>query len=207
MVKYRVGIDPGKTNLGISFYDPVAKTSKLCHVDLTRFNGKKWARNEEDYDELIHAVCDKYKELFKKSDYVGVERLPKTVKSTEGKMVETNKEVKVIMYKLVTIIGMTFSNLKVFYISPVAVRSFMKTSARTYPARKRKSVELSLIPDAELYELNEKFKKQKKPITDIVEATHIAIYLSCNIKKILAVKKKTNLGVETLEMTVSLMLF
>ena len=191
-----LGVDPGINNLGIAWLNVDTNEASLRNYDLGTWNGKKHELKHPDYGPCIRELFISLNPLLKQCEYVGIERLPPSIKNPKtGKSQLTNKNVFAVMCMVEMAIRCLAPSIIIFDTAPVSVRAYMNTGARggTYAESKERSALANTLPPFQMTQAKRIFTKQGKFHVDAIEAVQIALYVRANLQKLIKGLNYTNL--------------
>lgn len=180
------GIDPGITNLGISFVDPASKRAAMFIVDIHVWDGAKYKmRGQYEMNERILALV-KSPELakyFESTTCIGCERQDHP---------DCNLDVRFAASILEQTIRCVYPHIRFYLVRPQDVRAFWKTRGSSYTERKNNSLETSIFSLYDQTRYNDTFRKQQIQ-KDAIEAAQLAVYLDAYLKTTPANDLKTTM--------------
>lgn len=165
-----MGVDPGTTNLGLSWYDPKYNRGVMHVHDIHCWNGHRHALEAPyDYNAIMIRLVDEYEELLSNTTHLAYERMDHPA---------SNLDVCFAWSILEQTIRVRYPNIKVAATRPQAVRKFLDTQGSYYKERKQNSWDTPLLSDEDFVHAQEVFKKRdgQPPHVDGVEALGFAVF-------------------------------
>ncbi len=170
----KAGCDPGYAALGFNWLDEASGKTLMWKVDLRKWGGKKHSLGIADIGPCVYEFCVAHKRFFDLATEYAVERLPDKV-GNKG----TNLLVRDVMTAMTQTIHILYPHIRIYYVSPVTMKSFTNTGgAKSHAESKKRTSTCSVLPPDKMQLAVEMFRGEKGKLqVDPIDSTIASMLL------------------------------